>query len=79
MLSATEFFGAPEIDEKAAAAWMKLLMEAGEHRKNGSFSLCDDRPFWGIILRPGEECRGNVDVKGIANITISTNGRNQCY
>ena len=78
-LSAIEFFGTLRTDETAAAMRRKLLSEEEERRRHGEFRLCDDRPFWGILSYLSEECGGNVHLKGIVNITSSSDDRNKCH
>ena len=70
-ISEIEFFGILKKDEKAAALRKRVLTLEEERRRNGEFSLCDDRPFWGIISHLSEECGGNVHVNGVVNITSS--------
>ena len=73
VLCGTEFLGTLRTDGKAAVVQMRLLREEGEHRKKGCFDLRDDRLFCEIICHLAEECGGDVHVKGVVNITASSN------
>ena len=77
-LAKLEFFGTIATDEKAAALRQRLIREEEDRRRLGKFLPCDDRPFWGIISHLSKECGGNVHVKGVVNITTSSNSSGQC-
>ena len=78
-MASIEFFGKLETDEEAAELRARLLSSEAERRLRGEFSLCDDRPFWGIFSQLAEECGGNVHRKGVVYISASGTTERQCH
>ena len=62
------------------------MEEESARRREGKFDLIPEvdwfdgfGAFDGIICHLGKEYGGNVHVKGVVNITASSNNRNQCH